>query len=104
MSERHAVIKVNETVVTKVLSKGFSQGFALSPDLWNVSYDELLTIETLEDCAIKGCCDDTKILIYGNDLKTIETKANKVLKDIFDSDQKVKLKFNASKTTALLIT
>jgi hypothetical protein len=84
LSERHAVIKVGETVVTKVLSKVFSQGSALSPDLWNLSYDELLTIETLEDCTIKGFCDDTKILIYSNDLKTIETKANKVLKDIFN--------------------
>ncbi len=78
------VIKVGEKVVTKVLLKGFSQRSALGPGLTNVSYDELLTIETLEDCEIKGCCDDTKILIYGNDLKTIETKANKVLKDIFN--------------------
>jgi hypothetical protein len=69
-----------------------------------VSYDELITIETPEDCEIKGCCDDTKVLIYGKDLKTIETKANKVLKDIFNWGQKVKLEFNASKTTALLIT
>ena len=104
MFDRKAIIKSGNTIVSKKLTRGCPQGSALGPGLWNINYDELLTLSTESKVAIKGCCDDTKILIHGSDLKTIERKANKVLKDVYDWGQRVKLEFNATKTTALLIT
>ena len=103
LTDRKAVIKVGQTIVSKNLTKGCPQGSALGPGLWNIGYDELLNLNTPDNCEIKGYCDDTKILVYGNNLQTIESNANQILKQVYDWGRKVKLEFNASKTTALII-
>jgi hypothetical protein len=61
-------------------------------------------MKTPENSEIAGCCDDTKALIYGKDIKDIETRSNQLLNDIYNWGKKVKLEFNASKSCALLIT
>ena len=104
LNQRTAIVKAGETIIYKNLTKGCPQGSALGPGIWNISYDELLTLSTPEDCYIKGCCDDTKLLIYGENLQTIQSKTNKLLNDIYNWGQKTKLEFNANKTSALLIT
>jgi ribonuclease HI len=104
LNNRFAIIKIGNTIISKKLTKGCPQGSALGPGLWNINYDELLSIRTPENCEIAGCCDDTKALIFEKSIEEIETKANQLLKNIHKWGQKAKLEFNTSKTTALLIT
>jgi ribonuclease HI len=104
LSDRFAVIKVGNILRAKKLTKGCPQGSALEPGLWNINFDELLTLETPPNSEITATCDDTKALIYGKNIEEIEKKANKLLNDIYIWAKKVKLEVNTSKSAALLIT
>jgi hypothetical protein len=64
----------------------------------------LLEIQTQNDSDIIGFCDDTLALIWGKDISTIEETANKLLQDIYNWGQKVKLDFNPLKSWAVLMT
>jgi ribonuclease HI len=104
LSNRYALIKLGNLLIARKLDRGCPQGSALGPGLWNISYDELLSLKTPTNTSIAGCCDDTKALIFGQNLKQIELKANKLLEDIHKWGRKVKLEFNTTKSCAILFT
>jgi len=91
-------------LIARKLDKGCPQGSALGPGLLNISYDELLSLKTPTNTSIAGCCDDIKALIFGQNLKQIESNSNKILEDIHKWSQKVKLELNTTKSCAILFT
>jgi hypothetical protein len=104
LSDRHVIMKIGNTLVTKKLSKGTPQGSALGPGLWTILYDELLQMNKPYNSDIIVFCDDTLCLIWGYTIQDIELRTNALLKQISEWGEKVKLEFNPSKSAAILIT
>jgi hypothetical protein len=102
--DRKAILQIGHIIAYTLLSKSCPQGSAFRPELWDILYDELLEIPTQSDNDIIGFCDDTLALIWGKDISTIEETANKLLQDIYNWGQKVKLDFNPLKSWAVLMT
>ena len=104
LNDRFAILKTGNITISKKLDKGCPQGSALGPGLWNINYDNLLEIETPENSEIMGFCDDTKVLVFGKDIKQIEIKANQILEEMSEWAKSAKLEFNSNKSAAVLIT
>ena len=89
------------------LNRGVPQGSVLSPLLWNTFYNEIIdTIKTIEPKAIPILfADDLSITLKINDVKDrprIQRKMNKIIKNIIDWSTKNLIRFNSTKTTAVL--
>ena len=79
LNDRFSILKTGNITISKKLDKGCPQGSALGPGLWNINYDNLLEIETPKNSEIMGFCDNTKVLVFGKDIKQIEINANQIL-------------------------
>jgi len=104
LSERQVLFNYGEVQTRKALNRGCPQGSVLGPTLWNVLYNQLLDLDLPSGAQIIGFADDTMLIVTACKAKQIETIANKSLEIISNWSRKVKLVFNATKTSVMLVT
>ena len=64
---------------TKTITSGAAQSSILEPELWNISYDEILKIDMPPDTYLVGYADDIAAIIAGRDIEEIHRKLNQVM-------------------------
>lgn len=63
LSERVIIMEAEDLTNTKKISSGVPQGSVLGPTLWNVMYDELLTMQQPVGVELVGFADDIAMVI-----------------------------------------
>ena len=53
------------------VTSGSAHGWILGPELWNISYDEILKIDMPPDTYLVGYADDIAAVIAGCDIQEI---------------------------------
>ncbi|KAH8349028.1 hypothetical protein KR084_012541, partial [Drosophila pseudotakahashii] len=61
------------------LTSGAAQGLILGPELWNISYDEILRIEMPKDTTLVGYADDIVAVISARSPENVLRKLNQVM-------------------------
>lgn len=88
----------------KQISAGAAQGSILGPELWNISYDDILHTEMPSDTYLVGYADDIAAVITARNMTEAQSKLNQVMlrtKSWLDSHN---LKLATEKTELLIIT
>ncbi len=104
LSEREVLFNYSDVQIRKVLNRGCPQGSVLSPTLWNVLYNQLLVLRLPLGAELIGFTDDTMLMVTAYKTKQIERIANESLEMISNWGKRVKITFNAAKTSTMLVT
>lgn len=78
---KNRVLRYNtrEGIREHIVTSGAAQGSILGPDLWNVSYDEILKIEMPADTFLVGYADDIAAVIKARDTNEAQMKLRQVM-------------------------
>ena len=101
LRERTVELEVAGRVEKKTVVRGCPQGSRSGPGLWNILYGGLLAERLPEGCKVVAYADDTTILIKAGQYKTLKRRGNEALGVLEEWANRVKLKFNPTKSTAL---
>jgi ribonuclease HI len=104
LHERHVQVSIGDVKVTKRVTKGCPQGGVLSPLLWNLVIDELLSKLNNNGYWTIGYADDLVIIIRGRFLGTICNLMQSALKMVEEWCRNNDLTVNPSKTEMTLFT
>ena len=85
-----------------IIGKGFPQGGVCSASFWAIAYNEAVEILNSRGLTGKVYADDSCALIGGTDLAYMFHRMNQVLMQLQEWGHKCGLKFNPSKTEAVL--
>ena len=77
--DRELIYDTEGNLCTKKITSGATQGSILGPELWNISYDEILKIDMPPDTYLVGYADDIAAVIAGRDIEDIQRKLNQVM-------------------------
>ncbi len=94
---------LNETLEVSTV-RGCPQGGVLSPLLWNLVVDGLLTQITNTGTHIQGYADDIVIMVRGRFMETVADVMNEKLKEVLSWCSREGLNVNPAKTTVLPFT
>ena len=89
---------------TKKISSGAARGSILGPELWNISYVEILKMDMPSDTHRVGYADDIAAVIAGRDIEEIQRKLNQVMKRTKAWLDEHYLKLATEKTELVIIT
>lgn len=89
--------------VSKSLTQGCPQGSVLGPYLWNLGFDDFLSIPLPQGCSLIGYADDGLLLIQANTRAQLERTANESLSLIIEWGTRNRLEFAPQKTYQLLL-
>jgi hypothetical protein len=81
---------------------GFPQGSCCGPGFWNMLYNDLLNLKFSSQTKIITFADDMAILTHGKTLPKVEAYTNSDLARIENWAMENKIKFNESKSKAIL--
>lgn len=98
--ERRAYIDSMEITV----SGGVPQGSVVGPMLWNLTYDEVLSLQLEEDCELIGFADDTLVVVSAKNIPDLEERANRALRVVADRVNELGLEIEVNKTEVVLFT
>ena len=90
--------------ITRIPTRGSPQGGVLSPLIWNLIMDTLLTQFNGTAVKVVGYADDVLIMVAGKDLDTMGSIISRALKEILNWGTDNGLTFNPGKTTAICFT
>jgi ribonuclease HI len=102
MHNRMATLELRGAKTVKKLSRGTPQGGVLSPLIWNLAFDDLLSRFDQGPVRICGFADDAALIIIGPDPHSLAQIMNKELKKAEDWAKSRSLRFSIAKTQALL--
>jgi hypothetical protein len=102
-SERVAILHTNTQRVERNVMNGCPQGSCYEPGFWYVLYNDLLNIKYSSHTKLIAFADDLAILTCGKTLSVAEAYANSNLAITENWAWKNKMKFNASKSKAMVI-
>ena len=103
-SERVVNLHTNTCRVERNVTAGCPQGSCCGPGFWNVLYNDLLNMKYSSYTKLIGFVDVFAILTYGTTLSEAEAYANSDLATIEKWEWDNKMKFNVSKSKAMIIT
>lgn len=104
ISSRTITLKEKGVSITRLLYKGCPQGGVLSPFLWNITMNMLLSDKELYQDDINAFADDMVIQINGIDSTTMRDVAIKYLKKINNWCANNGIKLSVLKTKAIMFT
>lgn len=79
LRERKLLYDTPEGRKSMEITSGAAQGSILGPSLWNLSYDEILSIEMPEGTHLVGYADDIVAVISARDTEDARRKLNQVM-------------------------
>ena len=82
LSDRELLYDTTEGLVSRKITAGAAQGSILGPDLWNISYDEILRLEMPEDTFLVGYADDLAAVMTARNVEQAQWKLNQVMRRI----------------------
>lgn len=93
----------DEEQMTVQLISGIPQGSILSPLLWNIMYEGLLTTEMPDGITVAGFADDVAIVGRAMNTKKLEESVNKAIQIAHEwmNDRKLKLALHKTETFML---
>ena len=80
LNDRQLLYETKNGLRAKKVSAGTAQGSILGPEFWNISYDDILTLELSDGCYLIGYADDIAIVITGRNTKEIQEKLSSVIR------------------------
>lgn len=98
-----AKLKLGHYAVSKALTMGCPQGSVVGPYLWNLGFDDFLTIPLPQGCSLTAYADDGLLLIHSNSRSGLEISAAKCLQLILEWGERNRLTFAPQKTYQLLL-
>lgn len=104
LKDRKLIYETTEGTKQKQITSGAAQGSILGPDLWNVSYDEILCIDMPDDTYLVGYADDIAAIITARDTTEAQRKLNQVMLRTQAWLDSHGLKLATEKTELLLLT
>ena len=80
LQDRHASIEIKGAKTRRRITIGCPQGGVLSTILWNVAFDDLLSIFNYNSITCAGYADDGSLIITGKSLKIMYRDMNEALR------------------------
>ena len=80
LTNRHAHIDIKGTSTIRQINIGCPQGGVLSTLLWNIAFDDMLSLFSKGRIICVGYADDGCLLITGKDLKSLYSCMNDALR------------------------
>ena len=102
--DRTASIEIGGSSACKPVTIGCPQGSTGGPSFWNILYDDLLNITLPNGCELIAFADDLVLVCSAAHEINLQSIANTSIDRIVEWGTSNKLKFNESKTNAMLIT
>jgi ribonuclease HI len=102
MQNRIALLDLKGTTTKKVLKRGTPQGGVLSPLMWNIVFDNLLTRFDRGPLNITGFADDAAIIASGPDLTSLIDIMTSGLRKAHKWSEESELKFSPTKSEAVI--
>ncbi|CAK9821247.1 Putative 115 kDa protein in type-1 retrotransposable element R1DM [Anthophora retusa] len=100
---RRAELEIEGGQIGWDIKRGVPQGSILGPTLWNVGYNDIISMNGDEGTVI-CCADDTIILNEGKDLGELIKKVEKRIREIVEEIEKLGLNVAAEKTEMVVFT
>ena len=101
LSDRYVTSHYNSSTVTKKLSQGCPQGSCISPLLWNVLLNDLLTCFRIPNTQIFAFADDITAVLWAVDAQSLHTLVHDTLTFIHDWCTRNRLTISIAKTQIL---
>lgn len=79
LKDRELLYDTSDGMRRKKITSGAAQGSILGPDLWNITYDEILRIEMPDDTYLVGYADDIAAVITARNTEEAKRKLNQVM-------------------------
>lgn len=79
LKDRVLLYNTSSGQASKQITAGAAQGSILGPDIWNITYDEILRIEMPTNSHLVGYADDIAALITARDATEAQQKLNEVM-------------------------
>ena len=104
VTNRSMNVNHNGVEITRYLTRGTPQGGVLSPVMWNLVFEKLLSL--FEEGRVKavGFADDAALLITGSNPHVMISHLETSLQKALDRGHKCGLKFSTAKTAVMLFT
>lgn len=104
VSNRTISLSLNGVTITRRVSRGCPQGGVLSPLLWNITMNGLLSDPYLDKDFLQAFADDLAILLGGIDIPTIRAKCQRYLVAINRWCTSIGVKLSTLKSQAIMFT
>ncbi|XP_068618691.1 peptide transporter family 1-like [Battus philenor] len=104
VQDREVVLDYAEEGVTKTLTKGFVQGSAGGPIIWNTILNNLLEMDLVDGCLLQEFADDVLLITYHARADGHQDLTNSALGKILEWGESVKLTFGSEKTKVMAFT
>ena len=101
--EKEAILHTNIHRVERKVMMGCPQGSCCVPGFWNLLYNALLNMKFSRHTKLTAFMDDHSTLTYGKTLSEAEAFANSAVATIENWAWENKMKFNESKSKAMII-
>ena len=104
LENRVATAKVQNTTITRSLTKGTPQGGVWSSIAWNLAIDHLLQKFNKPPFTVVGFADDLSVILSGIDCNAMVEIMQPVINDIIEECANLGLSINEKKTEVVLFT
>ena len=102
LNNRHAIIKQRDHIVGhRKLERSCPQGSIISPLLWNILMDDILSRDL--GCEKIAYADDCLFVILADNMIQLQNNSNQVLEKFSNLCQSIKLQINSEKTFFMII-
>ena len=104
LSERTAIISINNIQIEKEVRKGCPRGSCCGPAFWNIQFNALLNLDYEKQTKMVAFADDVILAVKAETIREAENLANIEMGKITRWAKNNKITFNENKSKLMLIT